>query len=78
MTAYDEWMTATPISAPIPTSVYPMVTFITIAAGLFAAGRFAILDSKTALIQQIQAALLASVLLGFGSIFASNAAGLYL
>ncbi|KAI9254965.1 hypothetical protein EDC94DRAFT_617906 [Helicostylum pulchrum] len=78
MTTFDDWMTATPISAPIPTSVYPLVTLVTIATGLFAAGRFAILDNKTNLAQQIKAALFASVLLGFGSIFASNAAGLYL
>jgi hypothetical protein len=33
---------------------------------------------KTPLLQQIQTALVASVLLGFGAIFASNAAGVYL
>ncbi|KAG2200643.1 hypothetical protein INT47_005799 [Mucor saturninus] len=77
MTAHDEWMAGTPLGAPLPTSSYPLVTFLTIASGLFAAGQFVILDSKTPLLQQIKAALLASVLLGFGAIFASNAAGVY-
>lgn len=34
--------------------------------------------NKTPLIQQLQTAVVASVLLGFGAIFASNAAGVYL
>lgn len=33
---------------------------------------------NTPLIQQLQTAMLASILLGFGAIFASNAAGVYL
>jgi hypothetical protein len=34
--------------------------------------------NKTPLLQQLQTATVASILLGFGTIFASNAAGVYL
>ncbi|KAG2214714.1 hypothetical protein INT46_000933 [Mucor plumbeus] len=78
MTALDDWMAGSPISAPIPTFAYPVVTLVTIAAGLLAAGTFIIQGNKTPLLQQLQTATVASILLGFGTIFASNAAGVYL
>ncbi|GAN01649.1 hypothetical protein MAM1_0010d01083 [Mucor ambiguus] len=78
MTALDDWMAGSPISAPIPTAAYPVVTLLTVSAGLLAAGTFIIQGNKTPLIQQLQTAIVASILLGFGAIFASNAAGVYL
>ncbi|OBZ83143.1 hypothetical protein A0J61_08809 [Choanephora cucurbitarum] len=78
MTALDDWTTGTPISATIPTSVYPVVTLVTLSAGVFTAGNFIIQDKKTPVTQQLQTAMIASLLLGFGAIFAANAAGLYL
>ncbi|KAI7897875.1 uncharacterized protein BX663DRAFT_444199, partial [Cokeromyces recurvatus] len=74
----DDWMTGTPIRAPLPTSVYPIAALLTISAGFLTAGLFIIQGNKTPLLQQLKTAALASLLLGFGAIFASNAAGVYL
>ncbi|EIE80146.1 hypothetical protein G6F46_007693 [Rhizopus delemar] len=78
MTVIDEWMSGSPISAPIPRSLYFLAAYITLSIGLFAAGSFVIQEKKTPVIQQFQSAVIASALLGFGIIFASNAAGVYL
>ncbi|KAI8990866.1 hypothetical protein BDF20DRAFT_841253 [Mycotypha africana] len=78
MTAYNEWLSGTPVSAPIPTSLYPIATLVTVAAGLVTAGTFIIQGHKTPLLKQLQTAIISSILLGFGAIFASNAAGVYL
>ncbi|KAI9486981.1 MAG: hypothetical protein EXX96DRAFT_551404 [Benjaminiella poitrasii] len=78
MTSFDDWMAGTPIRAPIPTSTYSIVALLAISAGFFTAGSFIIQGNKTPLFQQLKTAVLASLLLGFGAIFASNAAGLYL
>ncbi|KAI8076674.1 uncharacterized protein B0P05DRAFT_545418 [Gilbertella persicaria] len=78
MTALDDWTAGTPIGALIPTSVYPAVTLLTVSTGVFAAGTFIIQGNKTPIVQQLQTAVVASVLLGVGTIFAANAAGLYL
>ncbi|CAO3615769.1 unnamed protein product [Mucor hiemalis] len=78
MTVLEDWTAGTPINATIPVGAYPIVTLLTVAAGLFTAGTFVIQGKNTPLIQQLQTAMLASILLGFGAIFASNAAGVYL
>ncbi|CEP14427.1 hypothetical protein [Parasitella parasitica] len=78
MTALEDWMAGSPISAPIPAVAYPVVTLVTISAGILAAGSFIIQGNKTPITQQLQSAVIASTLLGFGAIFASNAAGVYL
>ncbi|CEI90486.1 hypothetical protein G6F70_006921 [Rhizopus microsporus] len=78
MTAMDDWISGTPITAPIPRSLYFLAAYFSITIGLFAAGTFIIQEKKTPIIQQLQSAIIASVLLGFGAIFASNAAGVYL
>lgn len=78
MTVLDDWTAGTPIKATIPLSAYPIVTLVTVAAGLFTAGNFVIQSKNTPLVQQLQTAILASILLGFGAVFASNAAGVYL
>ncbi|KAG1458827.1 hypothetical protein G6F56_006302 [Rhizopus delemar] len=78
MTAIDEWMSGTPITAPIPRSLYFLAAYVTLSIGLFAAGTFMIQEKKTPVLKQLQSAILASTLLGFGAIFASNAAGVYL
>ncbi|CAO3684690.1 unnamed protein product [Rhizopus stolonifer] len=78
MTAIDEWMSGTPITAPIPRSLYFLAAYVTLSIGLFAAGTFMIQEKKTPVLKQLQSAILASVLMGFGAIFASNAAGVYL
>ncbi|KAI9269881.1 hypothetical protein BY458DRAFT_533615 [Sporodiniella umbellata] len=76
-TALEEWMSGTPISAPIPRSLYFLAAYATLSVGLFAAGNFMIQEKNTAILKQLQTAILASALLGFGAIFASNAAGVY-
>ncbi|KAG0743626.1 hypothetical protein G6F57_003027 [Rhizopus arrhizus] len=78
MTIVDEWMSGTPITSPIPRSLYFLAAYITLSIGLFAAGSFAIQGKKTSVVQQLQIAIIASAFLGFGAIFASNAAGVYL
>ncbi|KAI8887055.1 hypothetical protein K501DRAFT_212764 [Backusella circina FSU 941] len=78
MSALEEWLAGSPVSAPIPTVAFPVVTLLTVLSGLATAGTFIIQGQKTPLLQQIQTALVASFLLGFGAIFASNAAGVYL
>ncbi|KAI8977974.1 hypothetical protein BDB01DRAFT_801533 [Pilobolus umbonatus] len=77
MTALEDWNQGVPVSTWIPVSTYSLFALFLLSSGLFTAGTFAIQSSKTPLSQQVQTALMASILLGFGTIFASNAAGVY-
>lgn len=41
-------MTGTPVGSPFPTASYPYVTYVTLSAGLLAAGNFAMYVSLQA------------------------------
>ncbi|CAO3622773.1 unnamed protein product [Cunninghamella echinulata] len=76
--ALEAWSNGVPFSTPIPVIIYPIIAYFCITGGLTATGMFVVQGKNTVLLQQIQTAFLASLLLGFGSIFTSIAIGIYL
>ncbi|KAL1935150.1 hypothetical protein VTP01DRAFT_4290 [Rhizomucor pusillus] len=78
MTAHDDWVAASPFKSPLPPSLYPSLAFIFLSIGLFAGGMFVVQSRNTSLFKQLQASIVASLFLGFGTIFTSLAVGVYL
>ncbi|CDH59029.1 predicted protein [Lichtheimia corymbifera JMRC:FSU:9682] len=77
MSALDDWNAGKPLSAPIPTSLYPLLAYIFLSAGLFMGGMFVVQSKNTSLFKQLQTSLAASLFLGFGAVFTSISVGVY-
>ncbi|KAJ2963142.1 hypothetical protein NQZ79_g1847 [Umbelopsis isabellina] len=77
MSAMDLWNEGTPVGAPIPPSLFPLVAYVTVSAGLVAAGVFAVQKRGTPLTEQLTLALPASIMLGVGSVFTFLSVGIY-
>ncbi|KAI9312126.1 hypothetical protein BX666DRAFT_1989008 [Dichotomocladium elegans] len=78
MSALDAWNAGTALTAPVPTSLYPVLSCIFLVIGLVLAGSFVVQSKSTSLLKQVQTSLGASVFLGFGIIFTSISVGVYL
>ncbi|CAM0139578.1 hypothetical protein VKS41_004605 [Umbelopsis sp. WA50703] len=77
MSAMDLWNEGTPIGAPIPSSLFPFIAYVTVSAGLVATGVFAVQKRGTPLTEQLTLALPASLMLGLGTVFTFLSVGLY-
>ncbi|ORY99897.1 hypothetical protein BCR43DRAFT_511053 [Syncephalastrum racemosum] len=77
MSAIELWQNATAIGAPVPPSLYPLLAYVSLSGGLLAAGVFVVQGKNTSVFQQFQTSILASLFLGFGAIFTTNAVGVY-
>ncbi|KAF8051791.1 hypothetical protein N665_1665s0008 [Sinapis alba] len=75
-------MAATPIASPIPVAMYPTLSLFTLAIGLVITAFFFIYEATSSrksrsLGKELAAAAIASVFLGFGSLFLLLASGVY-
>ncbi|KAF2553345.1 hypothetical protein F2Q68_00037602 [Brassica cretica] len=75
-------MAATPITSPIPVAMYPTLSVVTLAIGLVITAFFFIYEATSSrknrsLGKELAAAAVASVFLGFGSLFLLLACGVY-
>ncbi|GAB5591121.1 hypothetical protein Unana1_06021 [Umbelopsis nana] len=77
MSALDLWNEGTPVQAPIPPSLFPMVAYITVAVGLVATGAFAVQTRTTPIVEQLTLAVPASFMLGIATVFTFLSVGLY-
>ncbi|KAE9609893.1 putative oligosaccharyltransferase complex subunit [Lupinus albus] len=75
-------MASKAISSPVPDAWYPTLSFFTLTIGLFLTAFFFIYEATTSrktrsLTQELITAAVASVFLGFGSLFLLLASGVY-
>ncbi|XP_010541066.1 PREDICTED: transmembrane protein 258-like [Tarenaya hassleriana] len=75
-------MVAKPIASPIPVTMYPTLAVFTLAIGLFITASFFIYEATSSrknrsLGKELVTAAIASVFLGFGSLFLLLASGVY-
>ncbi|XP_018450168.1 uncharacterized protein LOC108821673 [Raphanus sativus] len=75
-------MTAKPIASPIPVAMYPTLSVFTLAIGLVITAFFFIYEATSSrknrsLGMELTTAAVASVFLGFGSLFLLLASGVY-
>ncbi|CAF2132045.1 hypothetical protein HID58_012905 [Brassica napus] len=73
---------ATPIASPIPVAMYPTLSVVTLAIGLVITAFFYIYEATSSrknrsLGKELATAAVASVFLGFGSLFLLLASGVY-
>ncbi|VFQ68113.1 unnamed protein product [Cuscuta campestris] len=73
---------AKPISSPVPVSMYPTLAFFMLAVGLAVTASFFIYEAtssskKRSLAKELTTGAVASVFLGFGSLFLLLASGVY-
>ncbi|XP_078428136.1 uncharacterized protein LOC144700576 [Wolffia australiana] len=73
---------AKPISSPLPTEYYPTLAFLTLAVGLLVTAYFFIYEATVSkknrsLVTEISTGAVASIFLGFGSLFLLLSAGVY-
>ncbi|KAH8556822.1 hypothetical protein BGW37DRAFT_553067 [Umbelopsis sp. PMI_123] len=78
MSALDLWNEGSPVQAPIPPSLFPLVAYITVSIGLVATGAFAVQKRNTPILEQLTLAIPASLMLGVGTVFTFLSVGLYL
>ncbi|KAG2179394.1 hypothetical protein INT44_006240 [Umbelopsis vinacea] len=77
MSALDLWKEGSPVSAPMPPSLFPIVAYITVSIGLVATGAFAVQKRNTPIMEQLTLAIPASIMLGIGTVFTFLSVGLY-
>ncbi|XP_010905058.1 uncharacterized protein [Elaeis guineensis] len=75
-------MASTSISSPVPAAWYPTLAFLKLVAGLIGTATFFIYEAtssgrKRRLSREIMTGAVASVFLGFGSLFLLLASGVY-
>ncbi|KAJ0263060.1 Dolichyl-diphosphooligosaccharide-protein glycosyltransferase subunit OST5 [Hirschfeldia incana] len=75
-------MAATPIASPIPVAMYPILSLFTLTIGLVITAFFFIYEATSSrknrsLGKELATAAVASVFLGFGSLFLLLASGVY-
>ncbi|XP_056853185.1 uncharacterized protein LOC130502414 [Raphanus sativus] len=75
-------MAASPITSPIPVAMYPTLSVFTLAIGLIITAIFFIYEATSStknrsLAKELATAAVASVFLGFGSLFLLLASGVY-
>ncbi|KAI9495092.1 hypothetical protein BDB00DRAFT_815824 [Zychaea mexicana] len=75
--ALSDFNAASPLSTPIPPSVFPFLALIFLSAGLLHGGIFVVQGKNTSLFIQFQTSVLASIFLGFGAVFTSVSVGVY-
>ncbi|XP_009592834.1 uncharacterized protein [Nicotiana tomentosiformis] len=73
---------AKPISSPVPESLYPTLSFFMLAVGLVVMASFFIYEATSSrknrsLAKELTSGAVASVFLGFGSLFLLLASGVY-
>ncbi|XP_076958998.1 uncharacterized protein LOC143634927 [Bidens hawaiensis] len=73
---------AKPISSPVPVDLYPSLAVIMLAVGLVITASFFIYEATSSrknrsLVKELVTGALASVFLGFGSLFLLLASGVY-
>nr|GLL21779.1 transmembrane protein 258 [Ipomoea trifida] len=73
---------AKPISSPVPVSMYPTLAFFMIAVGLVVTASFFIYEATSSrknrsLAKELTTASVASIFMGFGSLFLLLASGVF-
>ncbi|XP_031094119.1 transmembrane protein 258-like [Ipomoea triloba] len=73
---------AKPISSPVPVSMYPTLAFFMLAVGLVVTASFFIYEATSSrknrsLAKELTTATVASVFMGFGSLFLLLASGVF-
>ncbi|KAL4346197.1 hypothetical protein AHAS_Ahas11G0354300 [Arachis hypogaea] len=76
------WKAPKAITSPVPDSLYPTLSVLTLAIGLVLTASFFIYEATTSrktrsLAQELTTGAVASVFLGFGSLFLLIACGVY-
>ncbi|KAH1216290.1 Transmembrane protein 258 [Glycine max] len=80
--AYCKCSAPKPITSPVPDSWYPTLSVFTLAIGLVLTASFFIYEATSSrksrsLVQELTTGAVASVFLGFGSLFLLLASGVY-
>ncbi|KAF0496966.1 transmembrane protein [Gigaspora margarita] len=77
MSTLTDWQGSTPFTPLVQKNLFPLIAFLLLVFGFVASSAYSVIPTRKSLVDEIKSAIIASLLLGFGSIFLSMAVGVY-